>query len=216
MVDLYGTNNIYITTAHPYTWKDEVRKRIETVKADQYVIAAPHKVGKTKMAIDMAYEFANNGNDVLFVTASAHDAEIVVLTLRVIKECKVLRKDGACLLRTERGTILVPYTEDALNSIMLSGDMTDVIIADGCEVFSNEKLHCLAMKGAISNAMSIYFGAEELGKTNLNKSVWKWFMNHPACDVTKVIECDTIKTSHSVGLDLDIISKLFAAPPCVA
>lgn len=193
----YDINNIFITTNHPFTWKEEVRERIDTLSnISQFIVSAPHGTGMTEFAESISYEFANSANDVLLVTSSKEDADKEAFDIRILKECKMHFEDDVYTLVTPSGTITIPRTHEALNDILVNDDDISVIVADGCESFSNEDLHCLTMKNTLNGCVSVYIGAEEeFGKTHLNKSIWQWFMNHPSCDVNRVIAADSVKSN---------------------
>lgn len=215
----YDVNNIFITTNHPFTWKDEVRERIDTLTdVNQFIVSAPHGTGMTDFAESIAYDFADSAKDVLLVTNSEGDADKSAFDIRVLKECKMCFEDDVYTLITKNGTITVPRTQETLDNILVNDDDIDVIVADGCEAFSNEKLHCLTMKNTLIGGVSVYIGAEEeFGKTHLNKSIWQWFMNHPACDVNRVIAADSVK-SNGIPKELyDIFRKIITPNgTCVA
>lgn len=209
----YNTNNIFISTNHPFTWKSEVRERIDALTdVNQFIVSAPHGTGMTDFAETISYDFAEASNDVLLVTASEMDADRTAFGIRILKKCELRNEGDRYLIMTSRGTITIPRNTEALNDILVNDDDINVIVADGCEAYSNEKLHNIALKGSLVGSVSIFLGAEEeFGKTYLNKSVWKWFLNHPSFDVNRVIAADSIKGK---GLDktlCDTICGLFSA-----
>jgi hypothetical protein len=193
----YYVNNIFITTSHPFTWKSEVKERIDTLSnVAQFIVSAPHGTGMTDFAETVSYDFANSANDVLLVTDSKSDADRVAFDIQILKKCNMSFEDDMYVLTTKNGTITIPTTQEAFNDILINDNDINVIVADGCEKYSNEKLHCLTMKSTLNGAVSLYIGAEEeFGKTYLNKSIWQWFLNHPSYDVNRVIATDSVKNN---------------------